>query len=380
MTEKLSIAYVFDSTYKPAEGVARYIETLGEYYREQGHNVSYIVGSSIYDNPSVYPVARMVSVKANGNHVDLPLPISKRKARDLLEKIRPDILHIQAPYGPIGWRFANEASKETAIIGTFHSVPKSTMDKLRHNAIGMLSRRSLRHFDRMISVSPAAKEVALNTYGIDSEVIPCPVNLNKFKVGKRLHQYDDGKFNIVFLGRLEERKGCQHLLSAVGLIDVSTLSKTRVIIAGDGPLLPKLQLQSSSLGLDEAVSFLGFIDDEKVADLFASADIAVFPATGGESFGIILVEAIASGAGVVIGGDNAGYRFVLGDNKYLFDPTNEKSLAQYLTRIISYPKGLVESHAYQHKELGRFDVAIVGSKIMEIYKTILKKKKSTKTL
>lgn len=374
MTEKLSIAYVFDSTYKPAEGVARYIETLGEHFREQGHDVSYIVGESAYDSPNIYPVSRTRSVGSSGNHVDVPMLIQKHTADNLLANINPDVIHVQTPYGPIGWRFMCRANKDTAVVATFHTVPISMTSSLKHFAGGLFSHRSQRRFDEVISVSPTAREAAKRYYHLESTVIPCPVNIVRFSGGKRLPEYGGDKTNIVFMGRLEERKGARHLIAAISQIDPVLRSKMRVLIAGKGDLLASLEHQTRELGLDETVNFLGFVPDNKEADLFASADLAVFPATGGESFGIVLIDAIASGAGVVLGGNNPGYSYVLGDNKFLFDPRDPKALARKIIDVISIP-GLKSEYHEQQKDLSRFDVTTVGSMVMSKYQEAIRKRK-----
>jgi phosphatidylinositol alpha-mannosyltransferase len=379
-TEKLSIAYVFDGKFTPDEGVPGYIRTLGDYYTDQGHDVSYIVGESDSPDPNIHSVGHTVSVRFNGNRVDVPLPISANRVEGVLEEVNPDILHVQMPYHPLmAARFVNHAAPETGIVGTFHIVPTSLTARVGSYALGLVNNPTQKKFEHSISVSPAAQEFAQSVYGISSEVIAPPIDLEHFKKGSRLPEYDDGKTNIVFMGRLVERKGCQYLINAVNRLDKRVKPQVRLLIAGKGPLLDDLEALTSELGLDNMVSFLGFVEDDNKPDLLASADIAVFPSTGGESFGIVLAEAMASKSGVVIGGNNKGYRGVLNDRpELLFNPLDQKEFTRKLSELISNPDKRDQLHDYQQELVKQYDISVVGPRILKIYQWVLKDKSTRK--
>jgi phosphatidylinositol alpha-mannosyltransferase len=217
-------------------------------------------------------------------------------------------------------------------------------------------------------VSPAAQEFAKTAFHLDTEVLPCPTDLDRFREGRKLPEYDDDKTNIVFMGRLVKRKGCRYLLDAIESLDISLRSRTRILIAGRGPLLGELQSQTKKAGLEDIVSFLGFVEDEDKPDLLASADIAAFPSTGGESFGIMLLEAMASGSGVVIGGDNDGYRYVLNDRaELLFDPKDVGGFSRTLTDLILKPEKRASLRDYQQELVKEYDIGVLGPRMMEIY-------------
>jgi phosphatidylinositol alpha-mannosyltransferase len=378
-TEQLSIAYVLDSSFKPGEGVSRYMETLGNYYSGLGHEVNYIVGSSTFSDPSIHVVGRTLPLRVNGNSVDLPLPVPRARVDQTLAEINPDILHVQMPYSPfLGARFIKRASSEVGAVGTHHILPLSNIARIGSRLVSLADRPTSGMFDRVISVSPPAKDFARQVFGIDSEVIPCPIDLSKFREGQKMSEYDDGRTNIVFMGRLVERKGCQHLLKALSQLDKKTRSNLHVLIAGKGPLLGRLKQQTRGIGLEGIVDFVGFIDDERQADFLASADVAVFPSTGGESFGIVLAEAIASGAGVVLGGNNPGYSYVLEDDPYtLFDPHNEVALATRLKQLIVSKELMQSVHEQQQRSVERFDISVVGDQVLEVYKSALQSKTSS---
>jgi phosphatidylinositol alpha-mannosyltransferase len=123
-----------------------------------------------------------------------------------------------------------------------------------------------------------------------------------------------------------------------------------------------------NLQLQDKIKFLGFIEEEDKADLLASADIVCFPSLGGESFGIVLLEAMAAGAGVVIGGDNVGYRTVLGKRPdLLFNPKNPLELAGKLSGLFENKEIVKELHAWQQLEVKKYDVNVVGPRLLNIY-------------
>ena len=149
--------------------------------------------------------------------------------------------------------------------------------------------------------------------GIQSSVIPNAVNLRKFEKGHILPKYDDDTKTIVFLGRLVERKGCMEVLRAVHyLVRTKKFNNRRLLLCGAGPLESKIHKYIDVHNLHKFVECTGKISEQEKPNYLASADLAVFPSKSGESFGIVLVEAIASGARVTLGGDNPGYRYVLG--------------------------------------------------------------------
>jgi phosphatidylinositol alpha-mannosyltransferase len=187
-----------------------------------------------------------------------------------------------------------------------------------------------------------------------------------------LSQYDDGKVNVMFLGRLEERKGAGHLIDSVGQLSSETLKDTRVVIGGRGKLESALRRKVSALGLEQVVEFAGRVDESDKADFLASADMMALPATSGESFGIVVAEAIAA-CGVVIGGDNPGYRSILQKRtpETIVDPTNHRQFAEVLRKLISSERMRTDMSARQQENIAEYDVATVGATILSIYNEVL---------
>jgi phosphatidylinositol alpha-mannosyltransferase len=172
--------------------------------------------------------------------------------------------------------------------------------------------------------------------------------------------------NIVFVGRLVERKGAKYLIKAFSLI-LKNHPTMNLLIAGDGPDKLSLMNQAKQLGIADKVSFLGFISEQEKSQLLSTARIACFPSLYGESFGIVLIEAMAAGAQVVMGGDNQGYRSVLKDSKTLFDPRDIKNFAAKLSAILEDEQQAGLLHQYQQAEYKQYDIEVVGSTIEQIY-------------
>ncbi|CAN5399437.1 phosphatidyl-myo-inositol alpha-mannosyltransferase [soil metagenome] len=373
MAEKLQIAHVFDSNFDNPNGVSSYISTLAEGCREQGHDVKIIVGNSESSDPDVISVSKTVPVPANGNTVPLPLPISYRKARGILRDIKPDIIHIGVPYTPlVGNQFMSEAAPETGVVGTFHVLPYSKRAAFLMNKVGVTTSRTRKRLDHVLAASPEVQDYAQSGFGLQSTLMPCPVDIRRFKAGQRMDEYNDGKFNIFFLGRLDERKGPTHLLGALSLFDRDELSNLRVAIGGDGPDMQKLRDQANANGLNDVVEFAGRIPESDKPDFLASADITALPSTSGESFGISVVEAMASGA-AVIAGDNAGYRSILSSRtpELLINPTHSGNFANVLSKLIKSDELRHDVQLRQQEGLHEYDTSTVTGRILDVYADVL---------
>jgi phosphatidylinositol alpha-mannosyltransferase len=375
----LKIGFVLDDTLDTPDGVQQYILTLGTWMSAQGHDVHYLVGhTERTDIQNVHSLGRNVKVQFNGNRMSTPLPASKRKLRTLLESEKYDVLHIQIPYSPfLAQRIIMAAPAATALIGTFHIAPNSRVVTAANKLLGMMTKRSLKRFDTLLSVSPAAKQFAQITYGIETSVLPNVVKAAHFRLAEPFNKYS-GKPTIVFLGRLVQRKGCQTLLEAVELLKrQKNLPDFRVIICGRGPLDGELKKYAKAQGLENIVEFVGFVNDDEKARYLKSADIAVFPSSGGESFGIVLLEAMAAEHPVVLGADNPGYASVLAPYPDLLFPVlNHAALAAKLQVYLTDTSARNRAVSWQHTYLPQFDVAAVGSRLIARYREALRSRRT----
>ncbi len=226
---------------------------------------------------------------------------------NMLEREQFDILHFHEPWVPVLSR--QILSRSLAVnVATFHAkLPETFAGQTVGKVFTPYTKPLLRHIDAFTAVSEAAAEYLLSLADVSVEIIPNGINLKHFHKPTVTKEADKLK-TILYVGRLEHRKGVKYLLDAYAELETRE-SNVRLQIAGDGPDREKLEAQAKELGL-KRVEFLGFIDEATKKQLLHTADLFCSPAVFGESFGIVLLEAMASGL-VTVAGDNPGYESVM---------------------------------------------------------------------
>ena len=369
----MRVGMVLDDTLDTPDGVQQYVLSIGSWLSSQGHEVHYLVGkTSRTDITNVHPLSRNVAVRFNGNRMSMPLPTSRRHLRAFLVQYNFDVLHVQVPYSPfMAGRLIRLAPAKTAVVGTFHILPYSALVKLANRCLGLWNRRSGKRFNRMLAVSEPARRYAEAVYGYKNlQVVPNAVRLEQFTGAKS----DSQTLNIVFLGRLVERKGALQLLKAVAFVCQNNLFSGNFIvhIGGKGELLPQLQAFVRDNKLEHVVQFDGFISEANKADYLAAADIAVFPSSGGESFGIVLLEAMAAARGVVLAGNNPGYASVMAPfSEQVFETSDIPAFAALLAKWLASETARKQLAVQQHSYVAQFDLAVVGAQVLANYEEAL---------
>lgn len=375
-TSLLKIGFVLDDSLDKPDGVQQYVLGVGEWLRSQGHDVHYLVSTTTRtDVPNVHNLGRFVTVRFNGNSMGTPLPASRRRIKALLAEEQFDILHVQLPYSPfLAHKIILSAPASTAIVGTFHIVPHSAVASVASRLLYHWTWRSWRRFDAVFSVSTAAQTFARRVFHIASEVLPNVIDYPRFHDAK---PFPKSLPTIVFLGRLVPRKGCGTLLEALArLKSDGELPPCRVLICGRGRLQNELTDYAIRHELD-MVEFTGFVTEDDKPRYLATADIAVFPSTGGESFGIVLLEAMASGNAAVLAGDNDGYRTVMVNAPdMLFTPNDSSMLAEKLKILLSDTSRRQSIAEEASLYAATFDVNLVGAKLVKEYNQVLHSKRN----
>jgi phosphatidylinositol alpha-mannosyltransferase len=367
----MKIGLVLDDTLDKPDGVQQAVITLGHWLSDQGNEVHYLVADTTrIDIPNIHGLGRFANLRFNGNTVRTPLPANRKRIKALLKKEDFDVLHIMLPYSPfLAKQVIQLAGPRTAVVGTFHILPASRLHSVSNQALRLMLGKSLKRFYKIVAVSEPAVHFARRAYGINATYVPNPIVTEDFRSGKRLAAYGKNKLNIVFLGRLVQRKGILELIKAYNMLDFDTAKKTRLIIGGKGPLRARAKHLASS---DKEIIFAGYVSEKDKADFLASADIAVFPSISGESFGIVLVEAMASGSGVVLGGNNPGYKSVLGQQPYLlFNPRDTEAFAEHLKLFVDDERLRHRMHAWQEEAVEQYDISKVGAAFVKIYRQSL---------
>lgn len=373
---KLVVGLVLDDSLDSTDGVQQYVVTLGRWLADQGHDVHYLTSETYRtDLPNLHVLSKRIKTRFNGNRGGSPLPASPNAIRKIIKNIDFDVLHIQVPYSPfMAGQLISKAKPKTAVIGTFHIFPESKLVTLATRGLGLWVHRQLKRFDKMLSVSAAAQDFSGHTYRVESEIIPNMINVSRFLVPAK---NSADTVEVVFLGRLVERKGVYQLLRAINYLEKNHLTKVgyHVTVGGKGLLREQLESYVRDTKIQDKVSFTGFVAEEEKADFLASGDIAVFPSTGGESFGISLLEALAATPGTVLAGDNAGYRTVMeGFEEQLFDPNDTKAFAELLALHINNKKIRKDLHVRQKEYVKQFDTNVVSRRIERVYLDALQRR------
>lgn len=368
-SDALSVVFLFDDTLDSSDGVAQYVKQVGSWMSQRGHQVSYFVGETKitqWNGGRVFSLAKNMKVKFNGNYLTIPLPARKKKIKQALKLVKPDVVHVMVPYSPfMSQKVINAAKETTPIVGTFHIFPASWFVTFGAKLLRIVYGRSIKSVSPIISVSKAAANFAQDSFRLKTAIVPNTIDIEKFKSNK---PNDSKTKRIVFLGRLVKRKGCEQLIDAFSALTINE-PHVKLIIGGDGPQRSALEKKVKFFGLEKKVEFLGYVKEADKPNLLASADIACFPSLYGESFGIVLLEAMAAGSKVVLGGDNPGYRSVLGDQPHLLiDPRSKQHFALKLQELLADQQLQKKIKSWQDSEIKKYDISTVGPQIEKIYR------------
>jgi len=362
----MTIGLLLDDSLDKPDGVQQSVISIGEELRFRGHEVHYLVTrTDRVDLKNIHSLSKYFAVKFNGNSVRTPLPARKSEIKRLLAKIDFDILHVQMPYSPLFTaRVLKLASPEVKKFGTFHILPYSIISKFGTKVLSVCLFKNKKLLNQAFAVSKPAQEFMKNSFGISGVVLPNPVNFSFYNSFKRQKKFTK---QIVYVGRFDERKGVRELVKAFSLLSPQVRDATTLTMCGKGPLLDDMKALALKNGV--SITFPGFVSDAEKAQYLANADIAVFPSLSGESFGIVLTEAMSAGSGVTIGGNNPGYASVLAPwPESLFDPKDSKSFASKLEYYLSYDVERSILGEKQHTDVKRYDISAIVDKLEQIYK------------
>jgi phosphatidyl-myo-inositol alpha-mannosyltransferase len=332
----LKIGIVSPYGYPHPGGVNEHVRYTYEAMRRMGHDVWILTSKYGRERESEGRIIRLGTgwaVPANGSVGRVTLGLRfKHQAREVLEAHRFDILHFHEPFVPFLSPTVLDAS-ETVNVATFHAFGGfSPSYWIGSKFAGRLG--SLLH--GRIAVSGAARHFINRYFPGEYRIIPNGVDLDRFTTAQPYEELRDGTLNILFVGRFEERKGLIHLLKAYHRLRKRKVD-ARLLVVGDGP---KRREYRRFVGLRSIrdVEFLGRVDDAAKVRYFASADVYCAPNTGQESFGIVLLEAMAAGVPIVAS-DIHGFKNVIQRNVHgvLVEPRNPRALAAALYALARDP-------------------------------------------
>ena len=373
----LKIGIVFDDDPSRDGGIQQYCRTLGAALKANGHSVQLLCGGIERDTLvgplRAHGLARNVPVVFNGNRFTMPIAPRLSKIHRVLDSEKFDVLHVQMPYSPLlAGRIIDAAPRSTAIVGTFHVVAEQQTAILGARVLATLTASSLKRFHHVMCVSETAQRFAAATFGVEaSTIVPNMIDLGDDQAVCTLpDSVCHGAPLIASVGALVPRKGYHDLLRAFAALE-RKLPDARLTIGGDGPLKASLERAAIRLGIADKVRLIGRVTDAQRTALFMSADIACFPATRGESFGVVLLEAMAAGAGATIGGPNPGHREVLGEPAAIIPSHDPARASDFLHRLWSEPGLRTMLRTGQSQRIREFDSRIVVARVLSIYKSAL---------
>lgn len=371
----MKIGLVIDDRINRPGGVQEYVLGLYKFLKEKGHQLV-IFTSGYYTREE----KRKLKIISFGKTFDLPYQAQKgvpltlgqgKKIRKFLKKEKPDLIHIQGMPGPLGLGFLQYS--QAINVMTFHVAHEGKITDILAKPLFPLWKKFDEKLSGKLAISKVAAQYAEKFWPGPYKIIPIGVDFDRFnpKVPP-LAKFKDGKTNILFVGRLDKRKGIEYLLKAYRRL-VKVEREIRLIIVGDGSQKKKAVNYVKKERLKE-VFFLGTVLNQELPAYYASADIFCSPATHGESFGVVLLEAMATGLPVVAF-DNQGYRSLLPKHAqgFLVFNKNSPALAQALLVLIKDAKLRKELGQKNHDYARVFSWKSVGEKILKFYQQLLKK-------
>jgi len=320
-------------------GVTSHISSLERHLTRMGNAVKVIAPASqpvsIFGDRFI-PIGKPRPIPSSGSIIRVAISLRLASTiKEVLDREKFDIVHLHEPFMPMLCsailRFSN-----TTNIGTFHAWDGRPGYNFGRPITSWMIRRRLHKLTGRIAVSEMAKTYVSRFIPGKYDIIPNGIDVERFSPDVApFEEFCDGKQNILFLGRLERRKGAIYLIKAFQQVK-REIPNSRLIIAGPGTRLRKpYEKWIRNHGLENDIIFTGYVPEDEKARYYKTADIYCSPATSRESFGIVLLEAMAVGTPVIVS-DIDGYNSVVtqGEEGLLVPPKKTNELAQALLKLL----------------------------------------------
>ncbi|HEY49319.1 MAG TPA: glycosyltransferase family 4 protein [Dehalococcoidia bacterium] len=374
----MKIALVSPYDYAYPGGVNTHISHIKNNFTRMGHEVRIIAPSSKPDetrkNGDIIVFGRPVPIRASGSVVRSPVwpgLVFSDRVGEMLKKEKFDVIHIHEPLMPTLATAVLHHSSQELIVGTFHAY--------RHRSWGypiwkpIILNRWFNKLDGRIAVSNAAREFVSKYFPAEYTIIPNGIDVEHFAADvEPLPEFSDGKLNILFVGRIEKRKGFKYLLGAYEIVK-RKLPECRLIVVG-----PRDRSCRKYQGIVERrklkdVVFAGYVSYEDLPRYYRSADVFCSPAVDKESFGVVLLEAMASGKPTVAS-NITGYGGVIshGSEGLLVKPADKEALADGIFQLLN-DEGLRQKLGNTGKaKVGNYSWEKVSRQVLDYYRELQK--------
>lgn len=378
----MRIGIVSQSYYPRYGGVTEHVHHTALELRKRGHDVTIITShfrrGEATTAPGVERVGYNLLIPFNGAFVDLAVGFGLERAlRALMRRHEFELVHTHAPLVPTLPLMAVKAC-QVAQVGTFHTTGGRSrlLEWMRGGLAPIVAR-----LDARIAVSGTARDFAARYFPGHYHVIPNGVDVDAFNpaVTPFAEWRDEAKVNVLFVGRLDPRKGLHVLLAAWPEIVRRTGGRARLLVVGDSYLRAKFEA-SVPAAVRPSVTFLGHVPSRDLPRWYATGDIFVSPALGNESFGIVLVEAMAAGRAVVAS-DIPGYRSVVqpGINGEVSPPGDVAALAGCIVRLVEDPARRAALGLQGRTHALRYAWPRVTDQIEAVYRDVLARRAAVHT-
>lgn len=375
----MKIGIVTQSYYPRYGGVTEHVHHTAVELRRRGHEVVIITShfrrGEANHSDGVVRIGHNLLIPFNGAFVDLAVGLRLgSQLRALLSDGGFDLLHTHAPLVPTLPLMAIRAAS-CPQVGTFHTTAgRSRMLEWARPYLAPMVEK----LDARIAVSTTARDFVAHYFPGDYEVIPNGVDVDRFHPGVLpfAEHVREGVINLLFVGRLDPRKGVHHLIAAMPRILERTAGRVQLLIVGDSYLRSKLEASVAPSARAHG-RFLGHVPSSDLARWYATGDVFVSPASGNESFGIVLVEAMASGRAVVAS-DIPGYRSVIvpGENALAVPPGDVPALAETISALALDPELRRRLGRKGRERAQEFSWPRVTDRIEAVYRRVLERRRA----
>lgn len=370
----MHIGLVTQAYYPVLGGVTEHVWHLGKELQRRGHQVTVITGTAKHRDDRGLRVLRhgfqipMMGYGANV-HITWGWKLGRR-LQQIEDQEKFDIVHIQSPLDP-GLPLIASKAMRTPKVGTHHSFRDNHKfaDTVYQLARGVFD-DAIKKVGQHIAVSPSAEEIIHRYYPeLPVMIIPNGIDTTQFSPAVEPWARKDETLEILFVGRMDPRKGAKFLFSALPFLEAK-LTNYRIVVVGTGWMKKYYDAQIPLL-LRHRVVFKGYASPEDLPRYYRTADIYCSPATGNESFGIVLLEAMACGTPVVAS-DIDGYRWVVnpGVEGLLVPPRSPRHLADAIVELANDPERRLTMGEAGRRRASMYSWSSIIDQLLPVYERL----------